>query len=195
MDVSFGGWSGKKLGSSCKTPAALAAAYQKVIAAYSLKAIDMDIEHAEFTSKKTRRRVVEALAILQREDPAIEISITFASNETGPESDGRSLIADAAEIGFQPSVWTIMPFDFGRPLSDMGHASIRALEGLAQDLASAYGISSALAYQHAGVSSMNGKTDETSRRSAWKTSRRCWASHSYTIWELHLLGGEPRSHL
>jgi chitinase len=162
VDVSFGGWSGKKLGSSCKTSAALAAAYQKVIAAYSLKAIDIDIEHGEFTSSKTRERVVQALAIVQREDPGIEISITFASDETGPESDGRSLIADAAALGFQPSAWTIMPFDFGRPQTDMGHASIRAVEGLAQDIASAYAIPTALAYQHAGISSMNGETDEAS---------------------------------
>src|SRR5271166_3288067 len=56
VDVSFGGWSGKKLGNSCRTPAALAAAYQKVIDAYSLKAIDIDIEHGEFTNKKVRKR-------------------------------------------------------------------------------------------------------------------------------------------
>ncbi len=162
VDVSFGGWSGKKLGNSCKTPAALAAAYQQVIADYSLKAIDIDIEHGEFSSKKVRKRVIEALAIVQGEDPGLEISVTFGTAEGGPEPDGRSLIADAAAIGFQPSAWTIMPFDFGRPLTDMGHASIRAVEGLAGDIAAAYGISSAAAYEHAGVSSMNGETDESS---------------------------------
>lgn len=162
VDVSFGGWSGKKLGSSCKTPAALAAAYQKVIDAYSLKAIDVDIEHGEFTSATVRKRVIEALAIVHAQSPSLEISVTFGTEESGPEATGRSLIADAAAIGFQPSVWTVMPFDFGRPLTDMGHASIRALEGLERDLVSAYGISQALAYQHAGISSMNGQTDEAS---------------------------------
>ncbi|MGO9319395.1 MAG: chitinase [Solirubrobacteraceae bacterium] len=160
VDVSFGGWSGKKLGSSCKTPAALASAYQKVIDAYALKAIDVDIEHGEFTSKTVRKRVIEALAIVQGEDPGLEISVTFGTEEAGPEPDGRSLIADAAAVGFQPTAWTIMPFDFGAPLTDMGHASIRALEGLQRDLVAAYGISPALAYQHAGISSMNGDTDE-----------------------------------
>jgi hypothetical protein len=162
VDVSFGGWSGKKLGNSCNTPAALAAAYQKVIDDYSLKAIDIDIEHGEVSGKKVRKRVIEALAIVQAEDPGIEISVTFGTAEGGPESDGRSLIADAAAIGFQPSAWTIMPFDFGRPLTDMGHASIRAVEGLARDLVAAYGISPAVAYEHAGISSMNGETDESS---------------------------------
>jgi hypothetical protein len=171
--VSFGGWNGKKLGNSCKTPAALAAAYQKVIDAYSLKAIDIDIEHGEFTNKKVRRRVVEALAIVQHSDPEVEISITLGTDETGPEYDGKSLISDAAEAGFLPSAWTVMPFDFGPPSTDMGHASIRAVEGLVQDLASAYGISATTAYEHAGISSMNGETDESS-----ETSTRCSPSPS-----------------
>jgi chitinase len=162
VDVSFGGWSGKKLGNACKTPAALAAAYQKVIAAYSLQAIDIDIEHTEFTKKPVRKRVIEALAIVHAEDPSLEISVTFGTEESGPEPAGRSLIADAAAIGFQPNAWTIMPFDFGRPLTDMGHASIRAVEGLQRDLVAAYAIAPAVAYEHAGISSMNGETDEAS---------------------------------
>ena len=162
VDVSFGGWSGHKLGNACASAAALARAYQKVIAAYALKAIDVDIEHTEFTAKQVRRRVIEALAIVQREDPGLEISVTFASDETGPEADGLSLIADAAAIGFQPSAWTIMPFDFGRPRTDMGHASTRALAGLAGDLAAAYHLSLAGAYERAGISSMDGQTDEAS---------------------------------
>jgi chitinase len=161
VDVSFGGWSGKKLGNSCRTPTALAGAYQKVINDYSLHAIDIDIEHTEFTSRKVRKRVIEALAIVHADDPSLEISITFGTEETGPEPDGRSLIADAAAIGFQPTAWTIMPFDFGAPLTDMGHASIRAVEGLAQDLVAAYGITAAVAYEHAGISSMDGQTDES----------------------------------
>lgn len=161
VDVSFGGWSGKKLGSACKTPQALAAAYQKVIDAYSLRAIDIDIEHGEFTNKKTRLRVVAALAAVQQANPGLEISITFGTAENGPERDGQSLIADAAAIGFQPSVWTIMPFDFGAPVANMGQTSIRAAEGLAHELSVRYGLTSAAAYEHVGISSMNGHTDES----------------------------------
>ena len=91
----------------------------------------------------------------------LKISITFGTGQTGPERDGQSLIADAAAIGFQPSVWTIMPFDFGAPVADMGQTSIRAAEGLERELASRYGLSSALAYEHVGISSMNGTTDES----------------------------------
>lgn len=162
VDVSFGGWSGKKLGSSCKTPGALAAAYEQVLDAYSLQAIDIDIEHTELSSAKTRARVIAALAIVRSADPALEISITIPSSEAGPEAHGLSLIADAAAAGFMPSAWTVMPFDFGRAQTDMGHASIRAVEGLARALAAAYGIGTAAAFEHAGISSMNGHTDEAS---------------------------------
>ncbi len=160
--VSFGGWSGRKLGNACPSAAALAAAYQKVIDAYALKAIDIDIEHTEFAGAAVRKRVVAALARVRAANPSLSISITLGTAETGPEAAGRSLIADAAAIGFQPTVWTVMPFDFGVPLTDMGHASIRAVEGLAADLERAYGISAAAAYAHSGISSMNGHTDEAS---------------------------------
>jgi chitinase len=160
--VSFGGWSGRKLGSACASASALAGAYEKVIEAYQLQAIDIDIEHTEFTSAKVRERVVEALALVARADPGLEISITMGTTESGPEHDGTSLIADAVKAQLMPTAWTIMPFDFGPPRTDMGHASIRAVEGLAHDLASAYGISMSAAYAHAGISSMNGDTDEKS---------------------------------
>ncbi len=162
VDVSFGGWSGKKLGNSCRTPAALAGAYEDVVATYGLRAIDIDIEHTELSSAKVRKRVVEALALVRAKDPALEISITFPSSERGPETTALSLIADAAAIGFMPTSWTIMPFDFGPALTDMGDASVHAVEALAHDLVSAYGGSLAAAYERAGISSMNGDTDEGS---------------------------------
>ncbi|MGA2520385.1 MAG: chitinase [Acidimicrobiales bacterium] len=160
VDVSFGGWSGKKLGVSCKTPTALAAAYEKVVSADALHAIDIDIEHTEIASAKVRARVIDALALVRRADPGLEISITFGTDENGPNNQGRSLIADAAAIGFAPDAWTIMPFDFGAAVSDMAAVSIEAVNGLAVDLAGAYHQSDAAAYRQIGISSMDGHTDE-----------------------------------
>ena len=160
--VSFGGWSGRKLGGACRSAAALAGAYQKVIDAYSLEAIDIDIEHTEFTSSRTRARVLAALKLIGAANPGLEISITMPGGEEGPEATGRTLIAEAAAIAFAPSVWTVMPFDFGAPRTDMGDASVRALEGTAAVLAAAYHLSTAAAYERIGVSSMNGHTDEAS---------------------------------
>jgi chitinase len=161
VDVSFGGWSGSKLGISCKTVASLVGAYQTVIDDYGLSAIDVDIEHTEFTRAAVRERVIEALAQLQTDDPSLEISITFGTNESGPDADGESMITQAASLGFEPYAWTIMPFDFGQPVSDMGSVSITAAEGLEQDVAAAYHQSAAEAYAHIGISSMNGDTDDS----------------------------------
>ena len=97
---------------------------------------------------------------MQLDDPSVEITITFGTTPTGPDAVGRSLIADAVSVGLQPFAWTIMPFDFGTPESDMGATSVAAAEGLHADLMSAYGESSAAAYAHMGISSMNGRTDE-----------------------------------
>jgi chitinase len=158
--VSFGGWSGRKLGSACHSAAALAGAYQTVISDYALKSIDIDIEHTELTSAKTRKRVAQALAIVQGRDPGLEISITMPTEPTGPGRAEQSLIADAAAAGLHAAAWTVMPFDFGVPESNMGQTSIEAVEGLARDLQAAYGVSAAEALHHSGISSMNGRTDE-----------------------------------
>jgi chitinase len=159
--VSFGGWSGNKLGTSCKTASALAGAYQTVITDYSLKAIDIDIEHKEAASAAARKRVVAALDIVQQANPGLEISITFGTNENGPNRQDLSLIADARDIGFQPTAWTIMPFDFDAAVSDMGAVSIEAAVGLAKVLATTDHETTAEAYTQIGISSMNGQTDES----------------------------------
>jgi hypothetical protein len=161
VSVSFGGWSGRKLGTACRTPAALAAAYEKVIDDYHLQAIDVDIEHTEFSRAATRLKVVTALRQVQLADPSVEITITFGCTPTGPDATGRSLLSDAVSVGLQPYAWTIMPFDFGTPESDMGTTSVVAAEGLHADLEAAYDESSATAYAHMGISSMNGQTDES----------------------------------
>lgn len=160
VDVSVGGWSGSKLGAACRTVPALTDAYQEVVSAYGLSALDVDVEHTEFTNKAVRQRVVAALAALQGEDPTLEISVTFPTGETGPDADGVAMIDQAASLGFQPYAWTVMPFDFGTPVDDMGTISIQAAEGLEADVATAYGESASRAYAHVGISSMNGDTDE-----------------------------------
>lgn len=162
VDVSFGGWSGKKLGIECTTVPALVSAYETVINDYDLSAIDVDIEHTEFTQSAPRERVIEALAELQNDDPDLEITITFGTNESGPDSDGEAMITQAAALGFQPYAWTIMPFDFGTPVRNMAKASIEAANGLEADLASAYDETAAEAFAHVGISSMNGDTDDSS---------------------------------
>jgi hypothetical protein len=159
--VSFGGWSGNKLGEHCSSASALAGAYQKVINAYALKAIDIDIEATEFSNGTVRQRVVDALRTVKANNPGIRTFITFGTTPGGPDSTGTDLINKGAAAGLDNDGWTIMPFDFGGHSGTMGAASVSAAEGLKNAVRSAYGYSDSVAYSKIGISSMNGKTDES----------------------------------
>nr|WP_218889764.1 chitinase [Saccharopolyspora hordei] len=154
---SIGGWSGNKLGEVCQDAQSLAGAYQKVIDAYGLKAIDIDIEASEFETPEVQDRVLEALKAVKEANPGLQTVITMGTTTAGPNEHGQRLITKAAEIGADIDVWTQMPFNFGG--TDMAADTISATEGLKEQLKSAFGYSDAEAYAHAGISSMNGNTD------------------------------------
>jgi Cellulose binding domain/Glycosyl hydrolases family 18 len=158
---SFGGWSGNKLGEHCATAQDLAGAYQKVINAYSLKAIDIDIESTEFESEATQDRVLNALKIVKQNNPGIKVILTFGTTTSGPNWWGTRLVQQAAALGVPIDTFTIMPFDFGGGTGNMGQLSIQASEGLHAVLKQYYpGRSDAQLYAMQGISSMNGKTDQ-----------------------------------
>ncbi|AXI80909.1 chitinase [Peterkaempfera bronchialis] len=154
---SFGGYSGNKLESSCTSAAALAGAYQKVISAYGLKAIDIDIEADAYSNATVQQRTVDALKTIKANNPGITVYVTFGTNQSGPDS---SLVKKAAAAGLTVDSWTIMPFDFGGAGKNMGTLTQQAAEGLKNVLKSAYGYTDDQAYRHSGISSMNGITDD-----------------------------------
>ncbi|MBT2459816.1 chitinase [Streptomyces sp. ISL-86] len=158
--ISVGGWSGDKLGEKCTSATALAGAYQKVINAYHLKALDIDIENTEFASATVRQRVVDALKIVKTKNPGIVTYVTMGTTPSGPDATGKDLIKRGAAAGLDNDGWVVMPFDFGGHSGTMGQASVGALEGLKAAVKSAYRYNDDAAYRHSGVSSMNGKTDE-----------------------------------
>jgi Cellulose binding domain/Glycosyl hydrolases family 18/Fibronectin type III domain len=172
---SFGGWSGNKLGPNCGTPQALAGAYQQVINAYGLRAIDIDIENSdEFENEVVQDRILNALRIVKQNNPGIQTIITFGTTTSGPNFWGNRLITRAAALQANIDVFTIMPFDFGG--SNMYNNTVSASEGLKNALKAAFGWSDATAYAHMGISGMNGLSDqqELTTPATW-TSIRDWA--------------------
>ncbi|MFD9326854.1 chitinase [Streptomyces sp. NPDC060065] len=159
VTVSFGGWSGAKLGEKCTTTAKLAAAYQKVIDAYDLNSIDIDIESTEYESAAARKRVVGALKTVKKNNPGLKVYVTFGTGPAGPGSAGEDLVERAAAKDLDVDGWAVMPFDFDDGTSDMVAATKSAVKGLKDVVADAYGISSAAAYRRVGFSTMNGVTD------------------------------------
>jgi hypothetical protein len=173
---SFGGWSGNKLGPNCESPEALAAAYQEVIDAYDLPAIDIDIENTdEFENEAVQDRILGALKIVKQNNPGIQTIVTFGTTTTGPNYYGNRLIDQAKALDAGIDVFTIMPFDFGS--SDIRTDTIAAATGLKDKLVSTFGWSEAEAYSHAGISGMNGLSDQQEMTSVedW-TAIRDWAS-------------------
>ncbi|MCU7722200.1 ricin-type beta-trefoil lectin domain protein [Actinoplanes sp. KI2] len=155
--VSFGGAAGPWLEHYCSSASALAAAYQKVISAYGLRAIDIDIEGTPYNTAADQQKTVDALKTIKANNPGITTYITLGSGTTGPDS---SLINRAASAGLVVDGWGIMTFDWGSTGNNQGALTVQAADGLKNRLKTAYGWSDADAYKHVGISSMNGITDE-----------------------------------
>jgi hypothetical protein len=155
--ISFGGAAGPWLEHYCSSASALAGAYQKVINAYGLKAIDIDIEGTPYDTPADQQKTVDALKTIKASNPGITIYITLSSGTGGPDA---SLINRAAGAGLVIDGWGIMTFDWNNTGSNQGQLTIQAADGLKNRLKTAYGWSDADAYRHVGISSMNGITDE-----------------------------------
>jgi chitinase len=157
---SVGGWSGNKLGPNCATADALAGAYQKVIDAFGLKAIDIDIENTdEFENTAVQDRILGALKIVKQRDSSVKTILTFGTSTTGPTYYGQRLITQAQALGANVDVFTQMPFDFGGG-ANMYQSTVNATEGLKNQLKSTFGYTDAQAYSHMGISGMNGLSDQ-----------------------------------
>ncbi|MEV0287132.1 MULTISPECIES: cellulose binding domain-containing protein [unclassified Kribbella] len=156
---SIGGWSGNKLGPNCSTPEALAGAYQQVINAYNLKAIDVDIENSdEFENEVVQDRILNALKIVKQNNPGIQTILTFGTTTSGPNYWGNRLIERSAALGANIDIYTLMPFDFGS--SNIQQDTINASVGLNNKLKATFGWTTAQAYAHQGISGMNGLSDQ-----------------------------------
>jgi chitinase len=157
---SIGGWSGNKLGPNCSTADALAGAYQKIIDAFGLKAIDIDIENSdEFENEAVQDRVLNALKIVKQRNSGVKTILTFGTTPSGPSYYGTRLVQQAKALAANIDIFTQMPFDFGGG-ADMYGATVGASEGLKNLLKSTFGYTDGQAYSHMGISGMNGLSDQ-----------------------------------
>lgn len=91
VSVSVGGYGGTKLGQTCGTVAATAAAYQQVISKYSLKAIDFDLEEPEYENTAAIANELGAAKTLQANNPGLFVSVTMPGTAAStPAGSARS---------------------------------------------------------------------------------------------------------
>jgi chitinase len=193
---SFGGWTGNKLGPNCATPDLLAGAYQKVIDAFGLKAIDIDIENTdEFENPTVQDRIVGALKIVKQRNPSVKTILTFGTTPSGPSPTGVRLINQAKALGANVDIFAQMPFDFGGG-ADMYASTVGASEGLKNQLKTTFGYTDAQAYSHMGISGMNGLSDqqEVTSPQTWTRIRDYAKSKGFarfTFWAVNRDRGCP----
>ncbi|QYN21945.1 chitinase [Amycolatopsis sp. DSM 110486] len=156
VSVSVGGYGGTKLGQTCGTVDATAAAYQQVVTKYGLKAIDFDLEEPEYENTTAIANELGAAKKLQADNPGLFVSVTMPGTSAGTGWFGTQLLDQAKSIGFTPNNFSIMPFDGGFNGSS---AQVSALENFHGLLESHLGWDSATAYSHEGFSGMNGRSD------------------------------------
>jgi hypothetical protein len=185
VEVSFGGWSGNKLGPNCSTDQALAGAYQQVINAYNLKYIDIDIENTdEFENDAVQDRILSALKIVKQNNPGIKTILTFGTGINGLTAPGTRLVNRAAALRTNGvdfiDNFTIMPFDFGCPAGQITSCTTSAAGGLKTALKSAFAWTDAQAYAHMGISGMNDVSDQNENTTTgdW-TAIRNWANTNH----------------
>ncbi|HEX4790049.1 MAG TPA: carbohydrate-binding protein [Actinospica sp.] len=187
VSVSAGGYGGTKLGQDCGTPAATAAAYQSVITKYSLHAIDFDLEEPEIENSTAIANELGAAQILQKNNAGLFVSVTIPSTTSGANYFGQLLLNQAKADGFVPDDFSIMPFDGGFAGAA---AQQTALTDFNSQLVKTFGWSSAVAWNHEGVSQMNGQTDtgEFFHQSDFASDLSFAESHNmsrYTFWSVN----------
>ncbi len=121
--IAFGGAEGRELANGCKSVSSLVGAYQKVIDAYGLTDIDLDVEGSTLSDTASMRRRNQALASLQKAAKAngktLNVTFTLPTDVDGPADRVATLLRDAASAGVQVSSVNIMAMDFGSEIGDM----------------------------------------------------------------------------
>jgi chitinase len=187
VSVSIGGYGGTKLGQTCGTPEATAAAYQQVVTKYALKAIDFDLEEPEYENTAAVHNEIGAARILQQNNSGLYVSITTAGTAAGTGWFGTQMLNEAKSQGFTPANYSIMPFDGG---FNGASSQVAALEQFHTLLMNTFGWNSATAYAHEGISQMNGRSDsgEYFRQADFQTTLDYATSHGlarYTYWSVN----------
>ena len=132
--ISCGGANGVELAQSIKDVSPLQAAYQSVIDAYELKAIDFDIEGAAVAERDSIERRSQAIVGLQRaatkSGKPLKVWFTLPVLPSGLTPDGVQVLTAAVKAGVKIDGVNLMCMDYGDsaapPRGKMGGYAIQA---------------------------------------------------------------------
>lgn len=130
VTISMGGANGQEAATTFTSLSALVAAYQSVIDTYGITKLDFDIEGAALADTEANALRNEALAVLQDNNPDLQISYTLPVLTDGLTAAGLALLQDALDHGVEIAYVNIMAMDYGAyyDTGDMGDDAISAAE-------------------------------------------------------------------
>jgi hypothetical protein len=167
VSISFGGYTvdtnGTDLGAQCSSAAAMSAQVESVVTTFNVNHLDFDIESNEQYNSADLALTAQALGQVRSwasgSGRQLTISYTIPTLPTGLTSTGEGVLTTALANGFTPNIVNIMTMDYGSSGTEMGTAANQALDAVAGQLQSIYGISSAAAYGMLGNTPMIGQND------------------------------------
>jgi Glycosyl hydrolases family 18 len=165
--VSFGGYTTDtdltELGDACPSPEAAAAQIESVVTTFGVTHLDFDIESNSLTNSAGITRRNQALAEVRSwangNGTPLSISFTIPALPTGLTQDGLNVLDNAVANGFTPDIVNGMAMDYATSGTETGTAADQAVDALASQVASAFGISASAAYGRIGVTPMIGQND------------------------------------
>ena len=165
--VSFGGKANTSLDSACTTVADLTAAYQSVVKAYHLRAIDLDIEGAALDDAAAGQRRAAAIAALEKSDPALSVWLTLPVEPSGLQDNAQSVITAMLSAHVSIAGVNVMAMDFSSPpapgttMAKLAESALTATAGQLAVLYPEYGIQlrSQQIWQRLGATVMIGQND------------------------------------
>src|SRR5882757_8113339 len=93
--ISFGGASGGEPAEKCTSVSSLEAEYANVVKTYGVTRLDFDIEGSDLNNTTANARRDQALAALQKANPAVQVDYTLPVAPNGLESNGQNVLKDA----------------------------------------------------------------------------------------------------
>ncbi|TXS55311.1 cellulose binding domain-containing protein [Streptomyces sp. t39] len=158
--VSFGGAAGRELALNCSSAEELARAYGAVVDAHRLTKVDFDVEGAALPDTAANTRRSQAIALLQKSHPGLDVSFTLPVMPEGLTQPGVDLLADAKRGGVRIGAVNIMAMDYGPAYSgDMGEYAVSAATATQAQLKGVLGLGDAEAWRTLAVTPMIGVND------------------------------------
>ncbi|GAA0636617.1 chitinase [Streptomyces thermocarboxydovorans] len=158
--VSFGGADGKELATTCGSAKELAQAYGKALDAAGAQRADFDIEGDELTDPDSVALRSEAIALLQKERPGLEVSYTVPVMPSGLDKDTVALLESANDHGVKVGTVNIMTMNYGESFDgDMGDYAVTAAKAAHQQLRDIFRLPGTKAWRGMALTSMIGVND------------------------------------